>query len=69
MEVGVRLLNAIHIRHRNEWQWRTPQIDRLAGSDALRTAVEAGNLDMLVTRWNAEAIAFARRRASYLLYP
>lgn len=68
VEVGVRLLNAIHTRHRNEWQWRTPQIDRLAGSDALRAAVDAGNVDTLVTRWNAEAVAFARRRAPYLLY-
>ncbi|MGI9090135.1 MAG: exo-beta-N-acetylmuramidase NamZ family protein [Gemmatimonadaceae bacterium] len=68
VDVGVRLLNAIHTRHRSEWQWRTPQIDRLAGSDALRAAVEAGNVDTLLTRWDAEAAAFARRRAPYLLY-
>lgn len=68
VEVGARLLNAIHTHHRKEWQWRMPQIDRLAGSDALRAAVDAGNVDTLVTRWNGEAASFAQRRSPYLLY-
>lgn len=68
VEVGVRLLNAIHTHHRSEWQWRMPQIDRLAGTNALRAAVDAGNVDTLVTRWNAEAASFAQRHAPYLLY-
>lgn len=68
VEVGVRLLNAIHTHHRSEWQWRMPQIDRLAGTDALRAAVDAGNVDALIARWDAEAAAFAQRRAPYLLY-
>lgn len=68
VEVGVRLLQAIHDRHRAEWRWRIPQIDRLAGTDALRAAVDAGTVDTLLARWDREAASFALRRRSALLY-
>src|SRR5512141_709357 len=31
VEVGVRMLRAIYARHPNDFKWRLPQIDRLAG--------------------------------------
>lgn len=68
VEVGVRLLNAIHAHHRAEWQWRTGSIDRLAGTDELRAAVESGDVDALIARWDREGESFARMRAPYLLY-
>lgn len=68
VEVGVRLLDAIHARHRAEWRWRTPHIDRLAGTDALRAAVDSGRVDALLLRWRGEAAAFASRRSPFLLY-
>lgn len=68
VDVGVRLLRAIYAHHRAEWKWQAPQIDRLAGTDQLRRAVEAGTIDALLARWHREADEFARRRAPYLLY-
>ncbi|MFL5575874.1 MAG: exo-beta-N-acetylmuramidase NamZ domain-containing protein [Gemmatimonadaceae bacterium] len=66
--VGVELLRAIHARHAADWQWRTAQIDRLAGTDALRAAVESGRTDELLARWDADARAFETRVRPYLLY-
>jgi uncharacterized protein YbbC (DUF1343 family) len=42
VEMGVRMLQVIHARHPHDFTWRIPQIDRLAGTDALRAAVESG---------------------------
>ncbi len=66
--VGAHMLQAIRARHPNEWEWRADKIDRLAGSDELRLAVDAGRVDELLARWDAEAAAFAARREPYLLY-
>jgi uncharacterized protein YbbC (DUF1343 family) len=68
VEVGVRMLRAIYARHPNDFQWRQPQIDRLAGTDRLRTAVEQNTVDALLRDWNADAARFARLVKPYLLY-
>lgn len=68
VEVGVRMLRAIYARHPTEFQWRIPQIDRLAGTDALRAAVEQNKIDGLLAKWNAESAAFAKRVKPYLIY-
>jgi uncharacterized protein YbbC (DUF1343 family) len=67
VEVGVRLLRAIYLRHRAEWQWR-PSIDRLAGTDELRQAVEQGTVDALLNKWSAQAKQFEAESRSYRLY-
>lgn len=66
--VGAKMLEIIRRRHPNEWQWRTSSIDRLAGGDELRAAVDAGSVDALMLRWEAEAAAFAEGRKAYLIY-
>ena len=66
--VGVHLLRAIYARHRAQWQWRQPQIDRLAGTAALRAAVESGRVAELLAKWDAEGRAFETKRAPYLIY-
>src|ERR1041385_7266448 len=43
--LGVRMLRTIYARHPKDFQWRTPQIDRLAGTDKLRAAVEQNGVD------------------------
>jgi uncharacterized protein YbbC (DUF1343 family) len=67
VEVGIRLLRAIYARHRSEWQWR-PSIDRLAGTDELRRAVEEGNIDSLLKKWSTESKRFEEASRAFRLY-
>jgi len=69
VEVGIRMLRVIYARHPKEFQWRLPQIDRLAGTDKLRAAVEQNGVDALMAQWNADAAQFALKVKPYLLYP
>ena len=69
VEMGVRMLRVIYARHPKEFQWRLPQIDRLAGTDKLRAAVEQNGVDALMAQWNADAAQFALKVKPYLLYP
>ena len=63
------MLRVIYARHPKEFQWRLPQIDRLAGTDKLRAAVEQNGVDALITQWNADAAQFALKVKPYLIYP
>jgi uncharacterized protein YbbC (DUF1343 family) len=66
--LGVRMLRAVYARHPTDFQWRTPQIDRLAGTDKLRAAVEQNGVDALITQWDADAARFAAAVKPYLIY-
>jgi uncharacterized protein YbbC (DUF1343 family) len=68
VEVGARMLRAIYARHTTDFKWRVPQIDRLAGTDALRAAVEQNKVDDLLKKWNSDSRAFAERVKPYLIY-
>ena len=66
--VGVHMLRAIYARHRTEFQWR-PSIDRLAGSDRLRAAVERdGGIEALLPALERESRAFEREAQKYWIY-
>ncbi len=53
----------------DEWGWRVAHFDRLAGTDALRLGLEAGNgLDALLEGWADARAAFEELRAPYLIY-
>ncbi|HEX4469635.1 MAG TPA: DUF1343 domain-containing protein [Gemmatimonadaceae bacterium] len=67
VEVGVRLLRAIYLRHRAEWEWR-PSIDRLAGTDELRRAVEQGTIDALLGDWARQATEWQNQTRRYWIY-
>jgi len=67
VEIGVRLLRAVYSHHRTDWQWRG-SIDRLAGTDELRAAVEQGTVDDLLNKWNREAAQFQEQSRKYWLY-
>jgi uncharacterized protein YbbC (DUF1343 family) len=69
VELGVRMLRAIQARHPTDFQWRQRQIDRLAGTDRLRAAVEQNTVDALLAEWNADAARFREMVKPYLLYP
>jgi len=67
VEVGVRLLRAIYLRHRAEWQWR-PSIERLAGTDELRGAVEQGSIDALLANWARESQSWQAQTRKFWIY-
>ena len=67
IEVGIRMLRAIYAKHPTDFRWR-PSIDRLAGTDRLKTAVETNEIDALIKEWNADAARFATMVRPYLLY-
>jgi uncharacterized protein YbbC (DUF1343 family) len=68
VEMGVRMLRAAYARYPQHFRWRTPQIDRLAGTDRLRAAVEGNTVDALLREWDADAARFARLVEPYLIY-
>lgn len=68
VEVGVRMLRAIYARHPTDFKWRIPQIDRLAGTDRLRAAVEQNTVDALLREWESDAVRFEAMVRPYLLY-
>jgi uncharacterized protein YbbC (DUF1343 family) len=68
VELGVRMLAAIRARHPGEFQWRQGQIDRLAGTDRLRAAVDSNRVDALLRDWDADAARFREMVRPYLLY-
>lgn len=70
VEVAAHMLRAIYARHRKDWQWSTARIDRLAGSDALRRAVEReGGVEELLPQLQADTERWARAMAASRLYP
>jgi uncharacterized protein YbbC (DUF1343 family) len=68
VEVGVRMLRAIYARHPKDFQWKQGSIDRLAGTDKLRLAVEQNGVDALLKQWDADAVKFADQVKPYLIY-
>lgn len=67
VELGVRMLRAIYARHPTDFQWR-PSIDRLAGTDKLKAAVQANAVDALIKEWDADAAKFANLVKPFLIY-
>lgn len=68
--VAVHLLAAIRTVHGDRFGWIPKHFDRLAGTDGLRTAIDAGTAPAeIVAGWEPGLAAFARRRAPFLLYP
>lgn len=53
----------------DRWSWREAHFDRLAGTDALRLGLEAGEgVDALTEGWAAQLQAFEELRTPYLIY-
>ena len=68
VELGIRMLRTIYARHTTDFKWRERQIDRLAGTDKLRAAVEQNTIDALIREWDGDAARFAGLVKPYLLY-
>jgi uncharacterized protein YbbC (DUF1343 family) len=68
--VAVYLLAAIRDVHPGRLRWAAGHFDRLAGTDQLRKAVEAGRpAESATAAWRMELDGFRQRRTAVLLYP
>ena len=67
VRTALLLINEIHKRHQHDFAWR-PSIDRLTGSDKVRLAIDAGQLDPLLEEWDKAAAEFKAAREPFLLY-
>ena len=76
VRTAMLLIDTIHRLYPNEFAWagsnqREPgmrTVDRLAGTDRFRTAVDAGTLRPLLEEWDRQANAFRAVREPFLLY-
>ena len=69
-EIAAHLLREIYVRHPKQFHWqRGSGIEKLSGSHALRTAVERGGIDALLTQWRRDSGKFAYESAPFRLYP
>ena len=69
VSTSLLLIEAIRRRHREDFRWAQSHFDRLAGTDRLRGAIEAGTLAEALREWDADAARFEAARRPYLLYP
>ncbi|NUO64442.1 MAG: DUF1343 domain-containing protein [Gemmatimonadaceae bacterium] len=61
------LIDEVRRLHPAQFAW-SGSMDRLAGTDRLRKAIEGGTLPALLLEWDAQDAAFRNARAPYLLY-
>jgi len=67
---AVALLVETHRMSGSQWGWLQSHFDRLAGTDLLRQAVDAGTgVAEIRSAWRDELEAFKRTREQYLIYP
>jgi uncharacterized protein YbbC (DUF1343 family) len=63
----LRLIDAVRRRHPDHFRW-SGTLDRLAGTDRLTKAIEAGTLPQLLAEWDRDAARFRGMRAADLRY-
>jgi uncharacterized protein YbbC (DUF1343 family) len=69
-QAAVALLVETHRMSGARWGWLQAHFDRLAGTDRLRQAIDAGaGLDEIQSDWRDELDAFKQVRERYLIYP
>lgn len=61
------LIDEIRRQHPRDFSWGKT-IDRLTGSDKVRSAIDNGRLPELLDQWDREAAAFRESRTPFLLY-
>ena len=69
-EAAVALLVEARSMSGDNWQWREAHFDRLAGTDQIREAIEAGaGVGEIREEWDDELAEFIAARERYLIYP
>lgn len=67
VRTALLVIDEIRRQHRQDFTW-SGSLDRLAGTDKVRLAIEAGTLRPLLDEWDRDAEAFEQARAPFLLY-
>lgn len=67
VRTALLLIDTIRRLHPDAFAWRS-SMDRLAGTDAVRKAIDAGRLEPLLDAWDRDAAAFVEARGPFLLY-
>lgn len=67
VRTALTLIDEIRRQHTADFRW-TASIDRLAGTDRVRLAIEGGTLPALLDEWDRAAAAFRRETAALRLY-
>jgi uncharacterized protein YbbC (DUF1343 family) len=67
VRAALTLIDEIRRRHATDFRW-TNSIDRLAGTDRVRLAIDAGTLPALLDEWDRQAAEFRRDVSDLLLY-
>src|SRR5687768_8080211 len=65
---ALTLIDEIRRQHTTDFKW-TGSIDRLAGTDRVRLAIEAGTLAPLLDEWDRAAAAFRQETLALRVYP
>jgi uncharacterized protein YbbC (DUF1343 family) len=68
VRTSLLLIEEIRRQHPKEFAWG-PSIDRLAGTDQVRLAIDGGRLQPLLEQWDREAAAFKASSRALWLYP
>jgi uncharacterized protein YbbC (DUF1343 family) len=70
VRTALLFIDLVRRLHPNDFRWqeRGAGVDRLAGTSALRKAIDSGSLETLLRRWDAEAERFLVERKKFLLY-
>lgn len=70
VRTALLFIDLVRRMHPNDFRWqeRGAGLDRLAGTDGLRKAIEGNRLQELLAMWNRDADVFVRIRREYLLY-
>ena len=69
VEAAVRLLQVIRRRHPTDFAWqRGTGAERLAGTAQFRSAIDSGDVQPLLDRWQRESAAFERATRPFRLY-
>ena len=67
---ALALLVETHRMSGTRWGWLQAHFDRLAGTDLLRQAIDAGaGVDEIRSGWQDGLDAFKELREQYLIYP
>ena len=67
VRTAMLLIDTIHRLYPNEFAW-APTVDRLAGTDRFRKAVDDGTLRAMFDVWDRQVEAFRALREPFLLY-